>query len=174
MRVLSITAVQAHKPWEALPRERARTTVVQATSGQHSHAGAQLPMSMGGFARSLPGPRSCRRSTAQVAKKLTIGWPCRCTWPASVRRDRCNRSCIAGASLCFLVARAQRCLCATFAGQAPSAEAELCICVRSGSVALALGVESGPAMTPECAAVKMMLCLAHPNIPLGVPIAGEM
>lgn len=45
---------------------------------------------------------------------------------------------------------------------------------RSGSVALALGVESGPAMTPECAAVKMMLCLAHPNIPLGVPIAGEM
>lgn len=45
---------------------------------------------------------------------------------------------------------------------------------RSGSVALALGVESGPAMTPECASVKMMLCLAHPNIPLGVPIAGEM
>eukprot|EP01023_Acetabularia_acetabulum_P028099 TRINITY_DN2655_c0_g1_i2.p1 TRINITY_DN2655_c0_g1~~TRINITY_DN2655_c0_g1_i2.p1 ORF type:complete len:508 (+),score=64.53 TRINITY_DN2655_c0_g1_i2:152-1525(+) len=45
---------------------------------------------------------------------------------------------------------------------------------HSGSVALALGVEAGPQMSPECAVVKMMLCLAHPDIPLGVPLAGEM
>ena len=44
---------------------------------------------------------------------------------------------------------------------------------RSGSVALELGVQAGPQMTPECAVVKMMLCLAHPDIPLGQPIAGE-
>jgi hypothetical protein len=29
-------------------------------------------------------------------------------------------------------------------------------------------------MTPECAAVKMMLVLAYPDIPLGVPLAGEL
>ena len=45
---------------------------------------------------------------------------------------------------------------------------------RSGSVALAMGVESGPQMTPECACVKLMLCLEYPDIPLGVPIAGEL
>ena len=38
----------------------------------------------------------------------------------------------------------------------------------------AQGVEGGPQMTPECAAVKMMLVLAYPDIPLGVPLAGEM
>ena len=31
-----------------------------------------------------------------------------------------------------------------------------------------------PQMSPECAIVKMMFCLAFPEIPLGVPIAGEM
>lgn len=45
---------------------------------------------------------------------------------------------------------------------------------RSGSLALELGVQAGPQMTPECAVVKMMLCLAHPDIPLGQPIAGEL
>jgi hypothetical protein len=30
------------------------------------------------------------------------------------------------------------------------------------------------AVTPECAVVKMMLCLAHPDLPLGQPIAGEL
>eukprot|EP01026_Neomeris_dumetosa_P010292 TRINITY_DN13836_c0_g1_i1.p2 TRINITY_DN13836_c0_g1~~TRINITY_DN13836_c0_g1_i1.p2 ORF type:complete len:237 (+),score=46.65 TRINITY_DN13836_c0_g1_i1:33-713(+) len=45
---------------------------------------------------------------------------------------------------------------------------------HSGSVALALGVEAGPQMTPECAVVKMMLCMAYPDIPPGVPLAGEM
>ena len=29
-------------------------------------------------------------------------------------------------------------------------------------------------MTPECAAVKMMLCLCYPDLPLGMPLAGEM
>ena len=37
-----------------------------------------------------------------------------------------------------------------------------------------MGVEAGPSMTPEAAVVKMMLCLAYPDIPLGVPIAGEL
>ncbi len=75
---------------------------------------------------------------------------------------------------------------------------------RSGSLALELGVQAGPQMvrpwpacapttrwlcarpaadalpaarptqTPECAVVKMMLCLAHPDLPLGQPIAGEL
>lgn len=45
---------------------------------------------------------------------------------------------------------------------------------RSGSLAIELGVQAGPQMTPECAVVKMMLCLAHPDIPLGQPIAGEL
>lgn len=45
---------------------------------------------------------------------------------------------------------------------------------RSGSVAIGMGVESGPQMTPECAVVKMMLCLEYPDVPMGVPIAGEL
>lgn len=45
---------------------------------------------------------------------------------------------------------------------------------RSGQVALSMGVEAGPRMTPECAVVKMMQCLRYPDIPLGVPLAGEM
>lgn len=149
----------------------------------HSRAGYEWPIQpcrgtaaheYGNFARSLPGSRSCRRLTAQVAEKLIIGRPRRCTWPASVRRGRCNRSCIAGVPLCFLVNRLSAVCVRPPRAKHRGAEAELCTCERSGSVALALGVESGPAMTPECAAVKMMLCLAHPNIPLGVPIAGEM
>ncbi|KAK9820275.1 hypothetical protein WJX72_008496 [[Myrmecia] bisecta] len=44
----------------------------------------------------------------------------------------------------------------------------------SGSIALKMGVEAGPQMTPECAVVKMMQCLEYPDIPLGVPLAGEM
>ncbi|WIA44025.1 hypothetical protein OEZ86_010397 [Tetradesmus obliquus] len=45
---------------------------------------------------------------------------------------------------------------------------------RSGALAVQMGVEAGPAMTPECAVVKMMLCLAYPDIPLGLPLAGEL
>ncbi len=45
---------------------------------------------------------------------------------------------------------------------------------RSGSLALELGVQAGPQMTPETAAVKLMLCLAHPDLPLSQPIAGEL
>ena len=45
---------------------------------------------------------------------------------------------------------------------------------RTGSLALELGAESGPMMTPECAVVKLMLCLAHPDLPLALPIAGEL
>lgn len=45
---------------------------------------------------------------------------------------------------------------------------------RSGKAALDMGVEGGPQMTPEAAVVKLMLCLAYPDIPLGVPIAGEL
>lgn len=45
---------------------------------------------------------------------------------------------------------------------------------KSGALALEMGVEAGPQMTPECAVVKMMLCLAHPDIPLGQPLAGEL
>lgn len=41
-------------------------------------------------------------------------------------------------------------------------------------MALEMGVEAGPQMTPEAACVKMMLCLAHPDIPLSVPLAGEL
>lgn len=44
----------------------------------------------------------------------------------------------------------------------------------AGAAALALGAEAGPQMTPECSTVKLMLCLAHPDLPLGVPLAGEM
>lgn len=45
---------------------------------------------------------------------------------------------------------------------------------KSGSAALKIGVESGPQMTPECASVKMMLCLKYPDLPMGMPLAGEM
>ena len=45
---------------------------------------------------------------------------------------------------------------------------------KSGSSALRLGVESGPQMTPECATVKLMLCLAYRDLPLGMPLAGEL
>jgi L-asparaginase len=45
---------------------------------------------------------------------------------------------------------------------------------RSGSAALKMGVEAGPQMTPECAVVKMMLCLKYPDLPMGMPLAGEM
>jgi hypothetical protein len=41
-------------------------------------------------------------------------------------------------------------------------------------MAVQMGVEAGPQMTPECAVVKMMLCLAYPDIPLGLPLAGEL
>ena len=44
---------------------------------------------------------------------------------------------------------------------------------KSGALALAIGVESGPQMTPECACVKMMLCLKYGD-PMGMPLAGEM
>jgi L-asparaginase/Glu-tRNA(Gln) amidotransferase subunit D len=45
---------------------------------------------------------------------------------------------------------------------------------KSGFLAMEMGVEAGPQMTPECAVVKMMLCLCYPDIPLGVPLAGEL
>lgn len=45
---------------------------------------------------------------------------------------------------------------------------------KTGSLALELGAESGPMMTPECAVVKLMLCLAHPNLPISQPLAGEI
>lgn len=45
---------------------------------------------------------------------------------------------------------------------------------KSGSSALRPGVESGPQMTPECATVKLMLCLAYRDLPLGMPLAGEL
>ncbi len=45
---------------------------------------------------------------------------------------------------------------------------------KSGAAALAMGCESGPQMTPECATVKLMLCLAYPDLPLGMPLAGEL
>jgi L-asparaginase len=45
---------------------------------------------------------------------------------------------------------------------------------KSGLAALSMGVEAGPQMTPECAVIKMMQCLKYRDIPLGVPIAGEM
>ena len=40
---------------------------------------------------------------------------------------------------------------------------------RSGSVALELGVQAGPQMTPECAVVKMMLCLGAQRTPAVYP-----
>lgn len=45
---------------------------------------------------------------------------------------------------------------------------------RAGEAAMSMGVEAGPQMTPECAVIKMMQCLKYRDIPLGVPIAGEM
>jgi len=45
---------------------------------------------------------------------------------------------------------------------------------KSGSAALKLGVEAGPQMTPECASVKLMLCLKYRDLPMGMPLAGEM
>eukprot|EP00899_Mesostigma_viride_P022167 jgi/Mesvir1/3134/Mv16306-RA.1 len=45
---------------------------------------------------------------------------------------------------------------------------------RSGNLALQLGVESGPQMTPECAVCKLMLCLKYTGIPVAQPIAGEL
>jgi len=45
---------------------------------------------------------------------------------------------------------------------------------RSGALALEMGVESGPQMTPECAVAKMMLCLAYRDLTLSSPLAGEL
>ncbi|KAG2500713.1 hypothetical protein HYH03_001478 [Edaphochlamys debaryana] len=45
---------------------------------------------------------------------------------------------------------------------------------RAGQLAAAMGVDAGPTMTPECAAVKLMFCLQHPDLALGVPLAGEL
>jgi L-asparaginase len=45
---------------------------------------------------------------------------------------------------------------------------------KSGLAAMSMGVEAGPQMTPECAVVKLMQCLCYRDIPLGVPLAGEM
>ncbi|CAK0783848.1 hypothetical protein CVIRNUC_007048 [Coccomyxa viridis] len=45
---------------------------------------------------------------------------------------------------------------------------------RAGSAALGMGVEGGTQMTPEAAVVKMMFCMAYPDIPMGVAVAGEM
>ena len=39
----------------------------------------------------------------------------------------------------------------------------------TGSLAMEMGAQAGPMMTLECAVVKLMLCLAHPNLPLTVP-----
>ncbi|GIM03335.1 hypothetical protein Vretimale_8082 [Volvox reticuliferus] len=45
---------------------------------------------------------------------------------------------------------------------------------RAGQLASRMGVNAGPHMTPECAAVKLMFCLKHPDLALGVPLAGEL
>ena len=45
---------------------------------------------------------------------------------------------------------------------------------RSGALAMEMGVQSGPKMTPECAVVKTMLCLAYPDLHLTAPLAGEL
>ncbi|EFJ50143.1 hypothetical protein VOLCADRAFT_89234 [Volvox carteri f. nagariensis] len=45
---------------------------------------------------------------------------------------------------------------------------------RAGQLAARMGVDAGPHMTPECAAVKLMFCLKHPDLALGVPLAGEL
>ena len=43
----------------------------------------------------------------------------------------------------------------------------------TGSLAMEMGAEAGPMMTPECV-VKLMLCLAYPNLPITLPLAGEL
>ncbi len=48
------------------------------------------------------------------------------------------------------------------------------LCHQSCTTVIHIGCASGPRMTVESAVVKMMQCLAYPDIPLGVPIAGEM
>jgi len=45
---------------------------------------------------------------------------------------------------------------------------------RSGAVAISLGCQSGPQMTPECAVAKMMLCLKYRDLHLTHPLAGEL
>ncbi|GFR47448.1 hypothetical protein Agub_g9172 [Astrephomene gubernaculifera] len=45
---------------------------------------------------------------------------------------------------------------------------------RAGQLAAQMGVDAGPHMTPECAAVKLMFCLKHPDLALGMPLAGEL
>ncbi|GLI61946.1 hypothetical protein VaNZ11_004507 [Volvox africanus] len=45
---------------------------------------------------------------------------------------------------------------------------------RAGQLASQMGVNAGPHMTPECASVKLMFCLKHPDLALGVPLAGEL
>ncbi|KXZ49354.1 hypothetical protein GPECTOR_22g948 [Gonium pectorale] len=45
---------------------------------------------------------------------------------------------------------------------------------RAGQLATQMGVDAGPQMTPECAVVKLMFCLEHPDLALGVPLAGEL
>lgn len=45
---------------------------------------------------------------------------------------------------------------------------------HSGAAALEMGAEAGPQMTPEAAVVKMMLCLAYPDLSLSHPLAGEL
>eukprot|EP00237_Pycnococcus_provasolii_P015538 CAMPEP_0205955050 /NCGR_PEP_ID=MMETSP1459-20131121/28743_1 /ASSEMBLY_ACC=CAM_ASM_001120 /TAXON_ID=41880 /ORGANISM="Pycnococcus provasolii, Strain RCC931" /LENGTH=385 /DNA_ID=CAMNT_0053327355 /DNA_START=530 /DNA_END=1687 /DNA_ORIENTATION=+ len=45
---------------------------------------------------------------------------------------------------------------------------------QSGSVALRLGAQGGPRMIPECAVVKLMLCLSNQDVRLSDPIAGEL
>eukprot|EP00180_Rhodochaete_pulchella_P001507 Plantae.Rhodophyta-Rhodochaete_pulchella.ctg23210.p1 GENE.Plantae.Rhodophyta-Rhodochaete_pulchella.ctg23210~~Plantae.Rhodophyta-Rhodochaete_pulchella.ctg23210.p1 ORF type:complete len:238 (+),score=24.23 Plantae.Rhodophyta-Rhodochaete_pulchella.ctg23210:2921-3634(+) len=45
---------------------------------------------------------------------------------------------------------------------------------QSGSSALKFGAHSTARMTPECAVVKLMLCLAYPTIPLDLELAGEL
>jgi len=44
---------------------------------------------------------------------------------------------------------------------------------RSGSIALEVGAHT-TRMTPEAAVVKLMLCLAYPDVPASLPIAGEL
>jgi L-asparaginase len=45
---------------------------------------------------------------------------------------------------------------------------------KAGAEALRLGAEAGPQMTAECSVVKLMLVLKFPDIPLALPLAGEL
>jgi len=45
---------------------------------------------------------------------------------------------------------------------------------KSGSTALKYGAYSANQMTPECAVVKLMLCLAHPDLKVNYPFSGEL